>query len=100
MPSFVNRVHLMLNGEKVSITTRASDQLNAERGIGESPMNFPVELGMRVWWSALRRQWPDHPAAKDFRSFVDALDGADEEEGPPRENFDELDPTPPADSAG
>jgi hypothetical protein len=80
-------VELTLNGERVRITTRAGDQLNAERGIGQSPLNSPVELGMRVWWSALRRQYPDHPAAKTFREFVDELDGGDE--------LDEMDEDPP-----
>jgi hypothetical protein len=89
----VNRVDLVLAGERVQIKTNAGDQLNAERGIGKSPMDSPVELGLRVWWSALRRQWPDLPQAKTFRAFVDDLEEADEEERP---ELDGLDPTLPA----
>jgi hypothetical protein len=93
----VNRVDLVLAGEHVAIRTNAGDQLTAERGIGKSPMDSPVELGLRVWWSALRRQWPDLPAAKSFRTFVEDLEQADEEERP---ELDGLDPTRPAASDG
>lgn len=97
MPSFVNTVDLVLDGERVRITTRASDQLNAERGIGKNPMDSPVELGMRVWWCALRRARPDLPAAKDWRTFVEALEASDDVE--PEDEIpgvEPLDPTRPA----
>jgi hypothetical protein len=56
-----------------------------------------VELGLRVWWCALRRTWPDAPAAKSFRTFVEDLDSADEEEQPDEDaDFAPLDPTLPA----
>lgn len=95
MPSFINTVDLVLDGETVRIVTRASDQLNAERGIGKSPMDSPVELGMRVWWCALRRARPDLPSAKDFRSFVEALEAADEQEPDEPPDLDPLDPIRP-----
>jgi hypothetical protein len=96
--SFVNRVTLVLAGERVEIRTNAGDQLNAERGIGagKSPLELPVELGMRVWFSALRRQHPEHPAAKNFRAFVEDLEEGTEEE--PDDEAAGLDPTRPADS--
>ena len=95
MPSFRVKVDVTLDGEKLRITTSAQDQLNAERGIGRSPADTPVELGMRVWWCALRRAYPDHPAAKNFRAFVDALDAAEE-----LEDEDEPDPMDPTLEAG
>jgi hypothetical protein len=92
MPSFNNRVTMVLSGEEVKITTAAWDQLNAERAIGSGVQDHPIELGMQVWYSALRRQHPDHPAAKAFRMFVESLEAAEEEDtaGP-----DGLDPTRP-----
>lgn len=99
VPSFVNRVTLTLAGEPVKIQTAAWDQLNAERAIGTGVMEHPVELGMQVWYSALRRSHPDHACAKSFRVFVESLESADEEE-PTDTGPDDLDPTRPADSAG
>ena len=93
MPSFRTKVDVTLDGEKLRITTSAQDQLNAERGLGHSPIDTPVELGMRVWWNALRRQYPDHPSSKNFRAFVDALDEADEVEPADEDEPDALDPT-------
>jgi hypothetical protein len=84
---------MTLAGEEVKITTAAWDQLNAERAIGQGVQDHPIELGMQVWYSALRRQHPDNPAAKSFRMFVESLEEADEEDtaaGP-----DGLDPTRP-----
>jgi prophage DNA circulation protein len=98
VPSFVNRVTLTLAGEDVKIQTAAWDQLNAERAIGAGVMEHPVELGMQVWFSALKRQHPDHEAARNFRTFVESLEAAEEEDtsaGP-----EEMDPTRPAASAG
>jgi hypothetical protein len=90
-------VDLVVAGERLQIVTNAGDQLNAERGIGHTPMDSPVELGLRVWWCALRRTFPDTPAAKSFRTFVEDLERADEEE-PADEDADyaPLDPTRPA----
>jgi len=48
---------------------------------------------MRVWWNALRRQYPDHPSSKNFRAFVDALDEAEEVEPASEDEPDALDPT-------
>lgn len=92
---------LVVGGERYPIVTNAGDQLNAERGIGKSPMDSPVELGLRVWWCALRRTWPDAPAAKSFRTFVEDLESGDEEE-PADEDADyaPLDPIRPAASDG
>jgi len=98
MPSFVNRVTLTLSGDDVKITTAAWDQLNAERAIGAGVMERPVELGMQVWYSALKRQHPDHEAARNFRTFVESLEAATEEDAGAK--TDEMDPTRPADSAG
>jgi hypothetical protein len=86
-------VDLVLDGEKLRIVTSAQDQLNAERGLGHSPADTPVELGMRVWWCALRRAYPEHPCSKNFRAFVDALDEADEINPPAEDEPDPLDPT-------
>ena len=96
MPSFVNTVDLTVDGERLRIKTNAGDQLNAERGIGKSPMDFPVELGMRVWYCAFKHGYPDHPAAKAFGRFVEALEGGDELE-PDGEELDPMDPTRLAD---
>ena len=93
MPSFRVKVDLTLDGERIRVTTSAQDQLNAERGLGHSPADTPVELGLRVWWCALRRTYPEHPAAKAFRSFVDALEEADEIEPPAEDEPDPMDPT-------
>jgi hypothetical protein len=92
-------VDLVLAGERVQIITNAGDQLNAERGVGKGVADSPVELGLRVWWCALRRQWPDIPAAKNFRTFVEDLDSADEEE-PEDAELAGMDPTRPAASDG
>jgi hypothetical protein len=86
-------VDLVLDGEKLRVVTSAQDQLNAERGLGHSPAETPVELGIRVWWCAFRRAYPEHPAAKAFRTFVDSLDAADEIEPPPEGEPDPMDPT-------
>ena len=80
--------------------TNAGDQLTAERGIGESPLNCPVELGMRVWWSAFKRRYPDHPAAKTFRAFVESLEAMDEQDTGAAGNGNGLDPTPVAATDG
>jgi hypothetical protein len=95
-------VDLVVAGERLQIVTNAGDQLNAERGIGHTPMDSPVELGLRVWWCALRRTFPDTPAAKSFRTFVEDLERADEEDD--EADFDSdmgpMDPTRPAASDG
>lgn len=93
MPSFRVKVDLVLDGETVRIQTSAHDQLNAERGLGHSPAETPVELGLRVWWCALRRSYPDRPEAKTFRAFVDALEEANEIEPRAEDEPDPLDPT-------
>lgn len=96
MPSFVNWVTLTLDGEAVKVKTNAGDQLTAERALNGPLMEHQAELGMRVWYSALRRQHPDHPASKSFRAFVEALEGADEEDE--TATRDDLDPTQPVGS--
>jgi hypothetical protein len=49
-----------------------------------------------VWYSAFKRAFPDHPAAKAFGRFVDGCEAADELED---EDTDPLaTPTPPAES--
>ena len=98
MPSFRDHVELTVAGERYEVVTNAGDQLTAERGIGESPMNFPVELGMRVWWSAFKRANPEHPASRNFRAFVEDLDGADVIDASADGNG--LDPTPVVASEG
>ena len=99
MPSFRTTVRLTVGGEAFEVRTNAGDQLTAERGIGENPMNFPVELGMRVWWSAFKRANPEHPAARHFRTFVEDLDAADEET-PADVDGNGLDPTLPVATGG
>jgi hypothetical protein len=107
--SVENVVDLNLAGEMVRVTTRASDQLNAERGIGGPAMEHAVEMAMRVWWSALRRDHPDHPATKAFGEFVYQFKGSrdvsvgtapgDELVDLDDERRGELDPTHAGDSA-
>ena len=93
VPSFRTTVDLVIDGEKYRVRTHAGDQLNAERQIGKNPADTPVELGMRVWWNALKRAYPESPAAKSFRAFVDGIDGADELEPAGEDEPDPLDPT-------
>ena len=95
VPSFVNRITLTLAGEEVKITTAAWDQLNAERAIGRGVMESPVELGMQIWYSALRRQHPEHPCAKTFRVFVESLEASEDED---EAGADTMDPTRRADT--
>jgi|SRR5215831_740973 len=97
MPRFVNRIVLTLAGDEVKITTAAWDQLNAERAIGRGVMESPVELGMQVWYSALKRMHPEHPCAKTFRIFVESLEASEDEEDSEPES---LDPTRPVATGG
>jgi hypothetical protein len=86
-------VDVVLEGETLRIKLRPDDQLNAERQLGHSPADSPLELTWRSWWNALRRQYPDHPAAKTFGRFIDALEAGDELEPPDREEVGDMDPT-------
>jgi hypothetical protein len=93
VPSFRTTVVITVDGERYQVRTHAGDQLNAERQIGKNPADTPVELGMRVWWNALKRTYPDAPPSKSFRTFVDGLDEADELEPKDEDEPDALDPT-------
>lgn len=99
MPSFRTKVRLVIAGETFDVVTNMGDQLTAERGVGEDPRSHQGELGARVWWSAFKRANPEHPAARNFRTFVDDIDAADEVE-PPSGEKDGLDPTPVGASDG
>jgi len=57
-----------------------------------------MEQVYQVWYSAFKRRYPDHPAAKAFGTFVDQLE-ANEDVSEPDE-LDPLVPTRPADSDG
>jgi hypothetical protein len=95
MAFFKSTVDVWLDGEKLTFRTRLDDQLNAERQIHENPANTPIELGSRTWWNAFKRAYPDHPCAKTFGRFAEALERSEEHEPP---ELDAMDPTREADS--
>jgi hypothetical protein len=98
---------LNLGGEPVELSTNYGDQLTAERAIGESPLNTPINLQAHVWYSAFRRANPEHPAGRTFRGFVDNLWGAEDldeagadDEADNAVGSNGLDPTPVAATEG
>lgn len=98
MPSLRNWVLLGFeSGDTVKIRTNPQDTINAERAIG-GPINEHIaELQFRVDYTALRRMFPDHPAARNFREFMEAL--TDREDLEPANPEDEpMGPTRPVDS--
>jgi hypothetical protein len=68
------------DGPDVDVETNLWDQLNAEKTLGGDITKSAAEMGARVWWQALRRTHPEHPAAKSFRDFVDNCVGVTDEE--------------------
>lgn len=95
MPNFKAKVDLVLDGEAVEIRTNYQDYLNAERALGKNIAEAAVEYQGRAWFAALRRQYPDHPAAKNFRAFAEMIDAGDEAAA---DEDDGLDPIRPAGS--
>jgi hypothetical protein len=102
VPSFVQRVDLIFPDDRtVRVVTNMADQLTAERGLGGPLANAAAEMGARVWYSALKRQHPDDPAARDFRTFVDQIQGVITDDERAAQNGADaedngLDPTRPA----
>lgn len=106
MPRFVQDVTIQFrDGTEVDVSTNLWDQLNAERGINGDITKAQAEMGARIWYCALRRLQPDHPAARSFRDFTDevvgVVDESEREAAAGREpNGNGLDPTRPVDLAG
>ena len=101
----MQRVDLKFADELVEVHTNLWDQLDAERNITGPLGERQVEQGTRVWYSALKRSRPDHPAAKSYREFVAALVGVvTEDERTAAAGIEPgangLDPTLPAVTAG
>lgn len=86
-------MEMILDGEKFVAKVRPDDQLNAERQLGHNPADSPLELTWRSWWNAFKRAEPDHPAAKTFGRFIDALEAGEELEPPAEDEVGPLDPT-------
>jgi hypothetical protein len=78
VPRLVTDVDLTLDGEVFRARTNAGDQLSAERAVGENPQNKPMDQMYHVYYFAFRRRHPDHPCAKAYGRFVEALEAFDE----------------------
>jgi hypothetical protein len=74
VPRVVQNVDLTLDGETFRVRTHAGDLLSAERAVGEMPQNRPNDQVFHIYYFALRRKFPDHPAAKTYGRFVDMLE--------------------------
>lgn len=96
VPRYDVEVDLTVDGEVLRIKTCFADQLRAERALGRSPMDAPMEQVAQVWFAAFKRRYPDHPAAKAFGRFSDALQAHEDVE---RDDEDEPDPLVPTQSA-
>ena len=106
MPRFVQAIELHFrDGPPVDVETNLWDQLDAERGINGDITKAQAEMGARVWYCALRRQYPEHPAARSFRDFTTMTVAVVTEDERAAHNGHEpepdgLDPIRPAGSAG
>lgn len=106
MPRFVQAITIQFrDGTEVDVATNLWDQLNAERGINGDISKAQAEMGARVWFCALRRLHPDHPAARSFRDFTEDTVGVITEDERAEAaglelDGDGLDPTRPVGLAG
>jgi hypothetical protein len=95
---------IVLDGEPFKVSTNGQDMANAERMAARDGFSMleggAVAMQQRLAYIGFRRANPGHAFASSFPDFVAVLDDVTDLEAEASAGGEEVDPTPPADSAG